>query len=173
VLGRLGGLITKAMKNRMTIAIVALIASLIETAGIAEETALMATYGPGAPVLEGDNDFPQVVFLEVAKTIPGPLYLRLFDPDTGDRHDLIFGSTDTQTRFTLFGGDGVGESRQATPTAEALGLGDVIEEQVFASDPGLDGRWHEFAEIMPTAGEATEDGKWVLVQTGRQGRAGQ
>ena len=78
----------------------------------AEQEPLFVNYGTGASIRQGDNDHHQAIYLSVPAGTPGPLYVRIFDPDTFNFHDQMDKrAATTQTRFTVFGGDGALHSR--------------------------------------------------------------
>ena len=93
----------------------------------AQEAPLVVTYGPAASTAEGDPDFREVIFLSVPDGLEDRLYLRVFDPDTGGEHDLVYDAADdTQVRFTLFGGEGAytgAAGAGVEPGAEQLAAG--------------------------------------------------
>ena len=96
----------------------------------AQETPLVVTYGPEAATAEGDPDFREVIFLSVPEGLEDRLYLRVFDPDTGGAHDLVYDAPDdTQVRFRLFGGEG---AYTGAAGAGALGAGGSA---ISGSDP--------------------------------------
>jgi hypothetical protein len=93
----------------------------------AQEAPLVVTYGPNASTAEGDPDFREVIFLSVPDGLEDRLYLRVFDPDTGGEHDLVYeAADDTQMRFTLLAarartpappGPGSRRTRSSSPRA--------------------------------------------------------
>ena len=84
------------------------------------------------------------------------LYLRVFDPDTGGDHDLVYGgSEDTETRYALFGGEGAlsAVAGSAAPSAEELASGEPIGEASVAASAALDGHWQTIVSFLPEQGE--------------------
>jgi hypothetical protein len=49
------------------------------------------TYGPLAAPGEGDPDSFQIIYISLPADQSGPVYLRLFDADTGGTFDTAFG----------------------------------------------------------------------------------
>lgn len=92
--------------------LVLLATALVMSAGLggevaAQEEPLSIVYGPSAGTKEGDHDHRKVIFFAIPADLTDRLYLRVFDPDIGGDHDLIYGdSEDTETTYTLFGGQG-------------------------------------------------------------------
>jgi len=140
---------------------------------------LSVTYGLDAPSAEGDPDFREVIFLSVPETLGERLYLRVFDPDTGGEHDMMYGGAeDTETRFALFGGAGaltgvppVVPAAAEAPTGaaavvagakeEARSAGELIAERRYGPNPVADGRWQTLASFLPSDGELV-DGRRVF-----------
>ena len=90
---------------------------------------LFVNYGTGASIRQGDNDHHQAIYLSVPAGTAGPLYVRIFDPDTFNLHDQMDRrSATTEARFSVFGGD------------EELGLGpdqpsdEAARRRFFAED---------------------------------------
>ena len=124
----------------------------------AQEAPLVVTYGPAASTAEGDPDFREVIFLSVPDGLKDRLYLRVFDPDTGGEHDLVYDAADdTQVRFTLFGGEGAYTGVAGAgvePGAEQLAAGTTLGEQVVAASAALDDRWQTLFSVTADQGEA-------------------
>lgn len=122
----------------------------------AQENIFLVTYGPNAPTREGDDDFRQILFLKIPSSIKDSVYLRIFDADNGGLLDSPFDKFDTETRFALFGGEGVYSDRanrgQLT-SPETLNKGNLISEGIYATDPFLDNKWFNFAFFSPSRGE--------------------
>jgi hypothetical protein len=135
---------------------------------LAQETPLSVTYGPKASTGEGDPDYREVMFLSVPDSDKGPLYVRVFDPDTGGDHDLIYGGAeDTETRFRLFGGEGAysgAASGGPEPGPEQLTAGTVLGERAIGASPALDDRWQTLFEATPEQGEAIGGRRYFRLQ---------
>ncbi|MFC1715606.1 PKD domain-containing protein [Candidatus Poribacteria bacterium] len=122
----------------------------------AQESILMVTYGSDSMTKEGDNDFKQVIFLQVPQTISDTLYLRIFDADCGDKLDSPFGTFDTETRFQLLGGAGAYSAdtvRNPFPEENDVVSGTPIASEVFGVNPFRDNKWYNLTKFSPTAGE--------------------
>lgn len=138
----------------------------------------LVTYGPEANTREGDDDFVQVVLIEVPAEHPGPLRVRLFDPDAGGDLDVFYGwgSFDTATRFTLYGGPGAASApglRGADPAPEEIHAGSELASRAFADDPSTDRQWVTLAEVTPEQGEKIDERRvFKLVIEGVAGNDG-
>ncbi len=131
--------------------------------GAAQEVPLSVTYGPRASTAEGDPDHREVIFLSVPEDVEEELFLRVFDPDSGGEHDHLYGaSADSETEFTLYGGDGAyTEAAVAAPDAEQLATGGEIAARRLGADPAQDGRWQTLMSFTPEQGEAV-DGRRIF-----------
>ncbi len=122
----------------------------------------LVTYGPNASTREGDDDYLQVVLLDVPADTPAPIRVRLFDPDAGGELDVFFGwgDFDTATRFALYGGAGATTApglRGATPTQEEIRGGTLLADQTFKEDKDADESWVTLADLSPEQGERVGD----------------
>jgi PKD repeat protein len=136
------------------------ISSLAARAAEPIDLPLLVTYGLEAPSREGDPTHRQVIYIELPDSLTERVYLRVFDPDVGGDHDLMYGAPNSQTRFALFGGDGAYAGDDATgrgnSDAEISG-GRLLAEKTFGDDPRTDGQWITIALITPSDGEKRGD----------------
>ncbi len=123
----------------------------------AQANVLMVTYGPSAAIAEGDDDFKQIIFLQIPENIADSLYLRLFDMDCGNEHDLALGGNwDTQTRFALYGSTGVYSAatiQSPFPNSQDLSAGLLLKSETIGENALRNNEWHTFARFLPSAGE--------------------
>jgi large repetitive protein len=134
----------------------ALAASFGAVEGGAQEIPLSVTYGPLAATEEGDPDHREVIFLSVPDGVQERLFLRVFDPDGGGEHDHLYGADpDSETRFTLYGGEGAYTGAAgAAPDEAQLATGTEIAARTLGVDPAGDGRWQTLMSFAPEQGEA-------------------
>ncbi|MBL7190445.1 PKD domain-containing protein [bacterium] len=127
---------------------------------LSQENSTLVTYGPQASTREGDNDFIQVVFLEIPAAVSDSLYLRIFDADCGGRNDSRYGNWDTETDFRLMGGAGVYSSddiKSPAPNLETVLKGEIIAAGKYGIDDFKDNQWFNFALFPPQLGERIGD----------------
>lgn len=67
------------------------------------DRAPLVTFGPAAGADEGDDDFSQTFYIEVPADTAGPLYIRVYDPDTGGVLDERLEDWNTAVRYRLIG----------------------------------------------------------------------
>jgi len=118
-------------------------------------------YGAAASIRQGDNDHHQAIYLSVPAGTTGPLHIRIFDPDTFNLHDQMDRrNATTQTRFSVFGGDGafIPAPTDAEALTEAeLTAGTRLAEATFGRDRRTDDRWVTLAELDPAEGQRVGD----------------
>jgi large repetitive protein len=124
---------------------------------IGQEQPLLVVYGPKASTADGDHDYRDIIYFRVPADVTEPLYLRVFDMETGGDNDLVYGAPgDTQTRFTLFGGTGAASMPAlppAVPTEDQLRAGTVLLDEIVGERRVLDNKWHTLARVTPDQGE--------------------
>lgn len=153
---------------------IAMLSILLLAAGLyAAENVRMVTYGPSASVVEGDDDFKQVVFFKIPAAYTDSLFIRLFDPDVGGGLDLAFQDWNTRTRFTLYGGEGAFSAptlKKPSPDENDLRAGTVLADRTFGNEREYDGVWTTFARLVPSQGEQIGDARYFkLVVQGMEG----
>ncbi len=139
----------------------------------AKENILLVNYGPKQSIREGDDDFQQMVFFKIAGTITDSLYVRIFDIDCGGENDLAFGDWNTETSFTLYGGQGScspGSLASAKPVDADISAGKILATRTCGENSELDNAWFNLARLSPADGEKI-DGNWFfkLVIQGKSG----
>jgi uncharacterized repeat protein (TIGR01451 family) len=95
---------------------------------------------------QGDDDSLQEIFIEVPGNTPGPIYIRVFDPDCGGTLDLQAG-LHWNTPFTY-----VVTGEAPTPLAT----------RTFTEDLSTDAEWYSFGPFAVAEGEPRAD--WRVFQ---------
>jgi hypothetical protein len=122
------------------------------------DSGYLGTYGaePDFAPGQGDDDQIQVLFLEVPEGTPGPLYVRVLDPDCGGVLDVQNGGAwDTTFEFTVYGGSGaytVPDARNSHPI-DGVYSGMALATAVLGEDPSSDGQWYELGPFNVADGE--------------------
>ena len=120
-----------------------------------ENIDFLVTYGKNTPKVKGDDDNVQVIFFLVPPSQKGPVYIRVFDPEIGGKHDDVSGAVDTKVKYSLYGGVGAfsnKDARGADPTGNYKS-GILLATKTFGADPQLDDGWHVFGPVNPMEGE--------------------
>ena len=118
----------------------------------------LMTYGRSAPTASGDDDHVQIIFFTIPFGNEKPIYIRVYDPETGGLHDDKAGSFATKTRFSIFGGNGSfteEDARQTNPEGN-FKSGNLIASKIFAAQANYDSKWYTFGPFNPVEGEVSE-----------------
>jgi len=134
---------------------------------------LLVVYGPQANSREGDPDHIERLFFSLPAGVTGPLYLRLFDGETGGKWDSALGRLNGETGYRLFGGAGafsaaarpaqVGDGARPPaedPAALPAASGVLLHEAVIGADGPADDRWQTLTAFDAGAGEGIGDRVW-------------
>ncbi len=105
--------------------------------------AYISTFGPAAPSTEGDDDHIQVIYFELPDTAPSDLYVRIFDADTSNEHDVrdrILNVFNTVMTYTLRGGPGA-YVVALDDNPSVVTAGQMITQVVVGADGALNNAW--------------------------------
>ena len=127
-----------------------------------ENIPFLVTFGKTGETSWGDDDFYQVFFFTVPKEFTDPVYIRVFDPDTGGEHDEIQGEFNTRTFFGVYGGKGVNPDINDDSKGLENGMnykgGTLLASRVFGGEARYDNKYFTFGPFNPTAGDYNS--KW-------------
>ncbi|MCH8524092.1 MAG: PKD domain-containing protein [Balneolales bacterium] len=142
----------------------------------------LAVFGEEAPPERGDPNHAQAIYIEIPDSETRPIYLRIFDAETGgyldERHGRQFNS---RTRFLLLGGDtaartfGARADIQRSPYVHyAFPDEDIIHERTFGTDSRYDRRYYVLGDLPREKGHLTDDGyrRFVFLALGVEGNDG-
>jgi len=130
-----------------------------QSAPAAEENIpYLVTFGNNADKSWGDDDFCQAFFFLVPVSQTKPIYIRVFDPDTGGELDEGKGSFDTQIIFSVYGGDGCwsNEDAQGVNPVGNYKSGNLLASKIFRESSRYDNSWYTFGPFNPFEGEFVE-----------------
>lgn len=115
----------------------------------------LVTFGQEAPPDTGDDDHVQIIFFVIPNSYKQPVYLRIFDPDIGNKHDEFVGAPNTFTRFSVYGGKGAFSSKEAREIKlnSNYKTGNLLATQVFGNDAKFDSEWYTMGPFNPLEGE--------------------
>jgi len=120
-----------------------------------ENIPFLVTFGAHSATSWGDDDFSQTFFFVIPEDNITPIYIRVFDPETGGMHDEQKGEWNTHTRFSVYGGSGCITHPDATGT-DPVGnykSGNLLSSKVFGVSDKYDNDWYTFGPFNPTEGE--------------------
>jgi len=120
-----------------------------------EKIPFLCTFSKGSQTDWGDDDFVQIIFFVVPQTEKNPVYLRIFDPDLGGKHDEVHGEFNSKTRFSVYGGKGAvsNPAAQSQNTNGNYKSGLELASKVFGNDTAFDNKWYTFGPFNPVEGE--------------------
>jgi len=123
-----------------------------------ENIPYLVTFSKQAETLWGDDDFVQIFFFLVPEKYKQPIYIRVFDPDCGGDIDELNGVFDSQTRFSVHGGQRCWSDKAAqSPDPDGnYKSGNLLDSKTFGDDPKWDKKWYTFGPYNPTEGELVQ-----------------
>jgi hypothetical protein len=120
-----------------------------------ENIPFLVTFGKEANKSWGDDDFFQTFFCVIPSSQTAPVYIRIFDPDTGGELDEAKGEFNTIVKYSVFGGPGCWSdtAAQSTRPANIFKSGYVLNSRSFGAEPEYDRKWYTFGPLNPSEGE--------------------
>jgi hypothetical protein len=123
-----------------------------------ENIPYLITFGGNANTTWGDDHFCQIFFCVIPYSQTAPVYLRVFDPDTGGDLDELKGDYNTVESFSVYGGSGCW-SDTAAQSINPVGnfrSGYQLASKSFGSDARYNKQWYSFGPFNPFEGENVE-----------------
>lgn len=141
-----------------------------------------AVFGEEAPPERGDPNHAQAIYVEIPANESRPVYLRIFDAETGgyldERHGRQFNS---RTRYVLLGGETAARTFSAKTDIQrspyvtySFPQEDIIHDQTLGTNPSYDGRYFVLGDLQMDRGHLTPDGyrRFVFLALGIAGNDG-
>lgn len=130
-----------------------------------ENIPYLVTFGNQSNSSWGDDDFYQCFFFVIPKEQKKPVFLRVFDPETGGDIDEIKETADTKTFFGVYGGTGAythPDAQKEQPVGNYKS-GIELAKKVFADQSIYNMKWYTFGPFNPSEGELVPElGGYVL-----------
>jgi hypothetical protein len=123
-----------------------------------ENIPYLMTFGGNALTSWGDDDFCQIFYCIVPASQTDPVYIRVYDPDTGGDLDEVKGEFNTVVNFSIYGGNDC----WSDTTAQGLNKtgnyksGYLLASKSFGVDPKYDKKWYTFGPFNPSEGKYVE-----------------
>ena len=123
-----------------------------------ENIPYLMTFGGNALTSWGDDDFCQIFYCIVPPSQTDPVYIRVYDPDTGGDLDELKGEFNTIVNFSIYGG----KDCWSDTTAQELNKtgnyksGYLLASKSFGIDPKYDKKWFTFGPFNPSEGKYVE-----------------
>lgn len=123
-----------------------------------ENIPYLMTFGKDADTSWGDDDFIQIFFCVIPLSQTKPVYLRVYDPDTGGDLDELNSQFNTVVNFSIFGGNGcwTDTAAQSVHPKGNYKSGFLLSSKSFGVDPIYDKQWYSFGPFNPFEGEFVE-----------------
>jgi hypothetical protein len=120
-----------------------------------ENIPYLMTFGKSAETSWGDDDFSQTFFFLIPESFKEPVFIRVYDPDTGGDIDELNGTFNTRTVFSVYGGKESYSHKDAQETNPSgkYKSGNLLATKSFGADPRYNKNWYTFGPFNPTEGE--------------------
>lgn len=141
---------------------------------IDENISYLVTFGSEASKAWGDDDFCQIFFCVIPPSQNDPVYIRVYDPDTGGDSDELKGGFNTTTNFSVYAGKGCWSDTAAQsihPTGNYRS-GYLLASKSFGAESAYNKKWYSFGPFNPSEGEYVEKLGGRLIKIIAQGTSG-
>jgi len=125
---------------------------------IDENIPYLITFGGNAQTSWGDDDFCQIFYCIIPPSQTGPVYIRVYDPDTGGDLDELKGEFNTIVNFSIYGGNDCWSdtAAQVLKNSENIKSGYLLSSKSFGNEPKYDKKWYSFGPFNPSEGKFVE-----------------
>ena len=123
-----------------------------------ENIPYLMTFGGNALTSWGDDDFCQIFFFVIPSSQTDPVYIRVYDPDTGGDLDELKGEFNTIVNFSVYAGIGCWSdtAAQSIHLSGNYKSGYLLSSKSFGADLKYDKKWYTFGPFNPSEGEYVE-----------------
>lgn len=123
-----------------------------------ENIPYLMTFGGNAETSWGDDDFCQIFFCFIPPSQTSPVYIRVYDPDTGGDLDEVKGEFNTVVNFSIYGGIGCWSdtAAQGIHPRGNYKSGYLMASKSFGIDSKYNKQWYTFGPFNPLEGEYVE-----------------
>ena len=123
-----------------------------------ENIPFLVTFGGNAISAWGDDDFCQIFFCVIPSSQTDPVYIRVYDPDTGGDLDEVKGEFNTLINFSIYAGKGCWSdtAAQSIHPSGNYKSGYLLSSKSFGADLKYDKKWYRFGPFNPLEGEYVE-----------------
>lgn len=132
------------------------------------------TFGGNALTSWGDDDFIQIFYCVLPPSQTEPVYIRVYDPDTGGNLDELKGEFNTVLSFSVYGGKGCWSdtAAQSIHPNGNFRSGYLLSSKLFGADSKYDKKWYSFGPFNPAEGEYVEKLGGRIIKIIAQGISG-
>lgn len=139
-----------------------------------ENIPFLVTFGGNSVTSWGDDDFCQIFFCLIPDDYTKPVYIRIFDPEIGGKHDENKGPFDTYVNFSVYGGQNCWSNEDAK-SIDPVGnykSGILLADRTFGVDEQYDNTWYTLGPFNPLEGEYVKKFGGRLLKIIAQGISG-
>jgi hypothetical protein len=139
-----------------------------------ENIPYLVTFGGNALTGWGDDDFCQIFFCVIPSSQKDPVYIRVYDPDTGSDLDEVKGEFNSIINFSIYAGKGCWSDTAAQsihPTGNYRS-GYLLSSKSFGTDLKYNKKWYSFGPFNPLEGEYVEKLGGRVLKIIAQGKSG-
>ncbi len=139
-----------------------------------ENIPYLVTFGADAKTSWGDDDFCQTFFFLIPEKHTEPIFIRVYDPDTGGQLDEAKADFNTSIRFSIYGGNNCWSDpdAQATDPVGNYKSGILLASKSFGSESKYDEAYYTFGPINPYEGEYVKKFQGRIFKIIAQGESG-
>ena len=125
---------------------------------IDENIPYLMTFGGNALTSWGDDDFCQIFFCVIPSSQTDPVFIRVYDPDTGGDLDEVKGEFNTIVNFSVYAGKGCWSdtAAQSIYLTGNYKSGYLLTSKSFGVDMKYNKKWYSFGPFNPSEGEYVE-----------------
>ena len=123
--------------------------------GLDENIPHLVTFGGDGDITWGDDNFCQIIFFKIPESYTQPVYIRVYDPDTGGDIDEQKFEWNTVTDISIFGGKGAWSDKDAQDMVldGNYDSGTLLASKEFGGGSEYDKKWYTFGPFNPSEGE--------------------
>ena len=123
-----------------------------------ENIPYLMTFGANSDKSWGDDDFCQIFFTVIPLSQTAPVYIRVYDPDTGGDLDELKGEFNTIVNFSVYGGKDcwTDSSEMIVDKSGNYKKGFLMSSKSFGADAQYDKKWYSFGPFNPSEGKNVE-----------------
>lgn len=120
-----------------------------------ENIPYLVTFAKNGVQSWGDDDFSQTWFFVVPKFQTKPVYIRIFDPETGGELDEKKVEFNSKTQYSVYGGKSCFTNKDVRDNQPKGNYksGNLLYTKTFGSSEIYDGEWYTFGPFNPKEGE--------------------
>jgi hypothetical protein len=139
-----------------------------------ENIPYLVTFGGNSVTSWGDDDFCQIFFCMIPTSQTDPIYIRVYDPDSGGDLDELKGDFNTVVDFSVYGGKKCWSDTAAQIINKKGNYrsGYLLSSKSFGNDPKYDKKWYTFGPFNPSEGEFSEKLGGNIIKIIAQGISG-